>query len=369
MRIHTKVTIITLTLALLTIALGATHVSAVLLISGTGATLRDNGQAEQDFYTLDQDGAGKQLFSVSLAYTEVYSVYLPIVARENAEFTFAVIADVRAYSGPGQYDTRQYFRGVCETIAALGESAFMVSPGDIDPPADVEWTIKQYIGQDYIWYPVVGNHEAETSADMEWLRTYGSGGGGSNAVNVGPPGCEETTYSFDYGNSHFVVLNEYYDGISDTGTDGDVVDALYNWLVDDLSTTDKTHLFILGHEPAYPQPDASNGRLRHLGDSLDAHPANRDRFWTLLKNNGAVAYICGHTHNYSVVNVSGVWQLDAGHARGIGDTGAQSTFTLIHVNGRVVTFETFRDDGNGGAYTLAHSGVLTSERSGDLAQR
>lgn len=104
----------------------------------------------------------------------------------------------------------------------------MVSPGDIDPPAGVEWTVKHYIGQNYTWHPVVGNHEAETAADMEWLRAYGAGSSVSSAVNAGPLGCGETTYSFDYGNSHFVVLNEYCDGASDTGTDGDVVDALYN---------------------------------------------------------------------------------------------------------------------------------------------
>jgi hypothetical protein len=43
-------------------------------------------------------------------------------------------------------------------------------------------------------------------------------------VNAGPPGCEETTYSFDYGDAHFVVLNEYYNGTSDRGTDGDAAD-------------------------------------------------------------------------------------------------------------------------------------------------
>jgi len=277
------------------------------------------------------------------------------------QFTFAVTADMREYSGPGQYDTQQYFRGACETIAALGGGAFLVSPGDVDPPADVKWTIEQYISQNYLWYPVVGNHDAETPADMEWLRAYDYDANGSNPpniVNTGPPRCQETTYSFDYGNAHFVVLNEYCDDVSDTHMDGDVVDVLYNWLVADLSATDKPHIFVFGHEPAYPQPDADNGRLRHLGDSLDGHPANRDRFWDLLEYKGVVAYICGHTHNYSIVEIDGVWQLDAGHARGKGDIGARSTFILIHVNGDIVTFETYRDDAKDGSYTLAHRGTL-----------
>jgi len=277
------------------------------------------------------------------------------------QFTFVVTADMRMFSGPDK-DTPQYFRGACEAIATVGSGAFMVSPGDIDPPADVEWTIAQYIGPDYIWYPVMGNHEAETPSDVAWLRAYDydqNGGDPPNIVSRGPPSCEETTYSFDFANSHFVVLNVYCDGTSDTGADGDVTDALYDWLVDDLAATDKAHIFVFGHEPAYPQPDADNGRVRHPEDSLNAHTANRDRFWKLLKEKGVAAYICGHTHNYSAVEIDGVWQLDAGHARGIGETGAPSTFIMIHVHGDAVTFETYRDDADGGAYVLAHAGTLT----------
>lgn len=311
-----------------------------------GATPRDNRQAdevwpfvyngwtEQEFRTLNQEGDGNQ-------------------------YAFVVTADMRGYSGPG-CDTPQYFRGACEAIAVLGSGAFMVSPGDIDPPTDVKWTIEQYIGLDYLWYPVVGNHElpgcgneSYPGSNMDWLRSYGY-----PAAKPGPSGCPETTYSFDYQNTHFVVLNEYCDTTGDTVTDGDVPDHLYEWLVDDLSTTDKTHIFVFGHEPAYPQPDADNGRVRHLGDSLDEHPAHRDRFWRLLRDRGVVAYICGHTHNYSAIEIDGVWQLDAGHARGRGDTGARSTFIWIDVDGDVVTFKTYRDDANGGPYTLAHRGTL-----------
>nr|MBC8447313.1 metallophosphoesterase [Chloroflexota bacterium] len=279
-------------------------------------------------------------------------------SRDDA-FTFAITADMRSYSGPG-YDSSQYFRGACEAIAARGRGAFMVSPGDIDPPSDVLWTITSTLGTTYKWYPVVGNHElpgagqeSYPGSNMDWLRSHDYG-----AVNPGPSGCPETTYSFDYQNAHFVMLNEYCDTSGDTVTSGDVPDPLYNWLADDLSATDRPHIFVFGHEPAYPQPDADNGRVRHLGDSLDQYPAHRDRFWNLLRDEGVAAYICGHTHNYSAVEVDGVWQLDAGHARGKGDTGAHSTFILVNVDASGVTFRAYRDDANGGPYTLAHTGRL-----------
>ena len=256
-------------------------------------------------------------------------------------FRFAITCDQRYYSGPGGYDSPSYFRGACEAIEDLGAGAFMVSPGDIDPVEDVSWTIRTYIDSAYLWYPVVGNHELpgdghETyyGANMDTLRGLNAGGNAlPHIVNIGPVGSEETTFSFDYESVHFVVINEYYDGSSDIGADGDVLDSLFYWLQDDLAATAKPIIFVFGHEPAYPQPDAYNGRSRHVGDSLDKYPVRRERFWDLLAAHGVAAYVCGHTHNYSAVRHHGVWHLDAGHARGAGDTGAPSTFFLVDVTG------------------------------------
>jgi hypothetical protein len=207
----------------------------------------------------------------------------------------------------------------------------MVSPGDIDPPELVHANIKNYIGTDYPWYPVVGNHEAETPSDMTWLREFYLDGKMPNLVESGPTNGFETSYSFDYGDVHFTVVNEYYDVAGDMVTDGDVPDALHTWLSNDLSDTIKPIKFVIGHEPAFPQPDMESGRLRHEDDSLNAHAANRDLFWQTLVNQGVTAYICGHTHNYSVYLHEGVLQIDVGHARGFGDTSARSTFVMFYV--------------------------------------
>ena len=236
----------------------------------------------------------------------------------------------------------------------------MVTPGDIDPPSNVLWTITRTLGMTYTWYPVIGNHElpgagqeVEYGANLAWLNRYDYG-----QVNAGPSGCPTTTYSFDYGHAHFVMLNEYCDSGGDDVTTGDVPDHVYHWLVSDLASTEKAYVFVFGHEPAYPQPDADNGRVRHVGDSLDQYPQRRDRFWELLRQTGVVAYICGHTHNYSVVRVKGVWQLDVGHARGLGDTGARSTFAVIEVGKEFAKYRVYRDDAGGGSYTCMHEGYF-----------
>ncbi len=283
--------------------------------------------------------------------------FIPFTIPEgNIQVAFSVAADMRGFTG----DTRYYFRTTCEQIAFGGRSDFMISPGDIDPPEGVYQTIQKYIGEDHIWYPVIGNHDAETHADMDWLRLFNwKGKSLPNAVNVGPVGSRETTYSFDYGDAHFIVINEYYDGISDTGTDGDVVDSLYEWLVDDLKTNTLPIVFVFGHEPAYPQPDEENGRVRHAGDSLNLYSVNRDRFWNALSSHDVTAYICGHTHNYSTFQKDGVWQIDVGHARGAGDTGARSTFVMFYVmaNGSV-WYYTYRFDLDGYKWELTDYGEL-----------
>ena len=99
----------------------------------------------------------------------------------------------------------------------------------------------------------------------------------------------------------------------------------------DLEANEKPVVFVVGHEPAFPQPDDESGRERHMNDSLNNHAANRDRFWQCLKDFDVTAYICGHTHNYSAAVIDGMWQIDAGHARGTADAGARSTFLGIAV--------------------------------------
>ncbi len=273
--------------------------------------------------------------------------------KETPVFSFIATADTRNFAGP-DFQSSEYFLGGCEAIEAVGKGAFMVSPGDIDPPQQIRDTIEKVLGKDYPWYPVVGNHEAKIPKEMEWLRKKGQEFI-PNFVRRGPKNCRETTYSFDYKHAHFVVLNQYYDGESDTGSNGDVADPLYKWLKWDLEENTKPFVFVLGHEPILSIPDYDNGRHRHQGDCLNAHPENSHRFQQLLRKHNVTAYICGHTHNFSYANLNGLWQLDAGHCRGIGDKGAQSTFLKILVGRSTCRVEVYRDDANGGPYLLTQT--------------
>lgn len=262
-----------------------------------------------------------------------------------AAFHFTVTADPRGMAGA--YDN--LLAQMKEKIG--GQGVFQVSPGDIDPPAPLRAKIDARFGKDAVWYPGIGNHEKETVEDMAWLRAEFASGNGVRIPlreftnDDGPMGSRETTYSWDYGNARFIMLNQYWNGGSKPGSDaagpGDIGDALYNWLKKNLAKNKKPVVFVFGHEPAFP-------KIRHVGDSLDLYPARRDRFWRLLESTPAVkAFICGHTHYYSKFRRQGgrVWQIDVGNAGNDGGDG--KTFLDVTVSDTDVRFDAWRDKGTG----------------------
>jgi len=241
----------------------------------------------------------------------------PVFGSETSDeaLVFIIAADMRNFAAAGE--ETEHFSAACTAIAAVGAGSFMISPGDldVDPPTAVRDMIDRTIGENYPWYPVLGNHDPESPSSMEYLREYSATV--PKVVNSGPAGCETTTYSFDWANSHFVVLNQYYDGIKDWSLEGALVPELMEWLEADLAANTKEHVFVFGHEPLVPMPDMDNGRIRHQGDSLDEDPETAFAFHQLLRKHEVDAYVCGHTHNTSYAKINGLWQLDSGHARGL----------------------------------------------------
>jgi hypothetical protein len=238
---------------------------------------------------------------------------------------FHVAADMRSYLGPEE------FQGALNAINNVGPGSFLLLPGDIDPPDAVDAAIRSVMGNEYLWIPVVGNHEAETASDMVFLEALYTG-----LVAVlpdyqpGPANDGGSCFSFSVGSVRIVVINQYYTSLGPSSfLEGSVKDDLYAWLETQLDGAAEPYLLVVGHEPAYPQPDALTGRLRHEGDSLNAFPTERDRFQALMEVKGVDAYLFGHTHNQSTLTVGSVLHVDSGHARGTADNGAPSTFLRV----------------------------------------
>ena len=156
----------------------------------------------------------------------------------------------------------------------------------------------------------LGNHELDNSGDLDVVRqrfaTYPNWN-----KRPGPAGSRHTTYSYDLGEMHVAVLNQYYDGRTESArtSDGhwlaDVSDPLFDWLKADLRSSRQRYKLVVGHAPAFPG-------YRHLGDSLDRNPAHRDRFWSLLQTEGVAAYLSAHDHQWQFQEHDGVYEFDAG---------------------------------------------------------
>jgi hypothetical protein len=297
--------------------------------------------------------AGSGLLLVALAISHASAQTNPAGAEE---FSFIAAGDMRNFVGPAPAGKR-YFDGACEALQSIGAGAFMLSPGDIDPPGPVRATIDRYLGTNYLWYPVVGNHELANKTNMVWLRRWAKAGI-AHLTRRGPPGAEETIYSFEYGNSHFVVLNDYYDGHSDAVRKDDVPTAAFEWLKQDLAATDKPLRWVIAHAPLKSLPDMDTGRRRHANEFGQAQKADAARFAELLREYHVRAYICGHTHDCSVERVEGVWQADSGHVRGGGDQGSPSTFLKFRVAGTQAWVDVYRADPSGEHYHLRKTVAL-----------
>jgi hypothetical protein len=274
-------------------------------------------------------------------------------ANAAEDYSFIATADMRNYVDKAPAGKR-YFDGLCEELKGIGPGAFMISPGDCDPPGPVRAAIDRYLGTNYIWYPIIGNHELGDKANVAWLQRWAKAGI-PGLVSCGPAGFESTTFSFDYANSHFVALNEYCAGSSETTRKDGLSSATLDWLEKDLAANKKPLVWISGHVPIKSLPDMDSNRLRHEDGRLTSSPADMERFLNLLKQYKVRAYICGHTHGTSVAKVKGIWQADCGHARGAGDKGAASTLLKFRISGERSWADIYRADANGMNYKLRKS--------------
>ena len=275
-------------------------------------------------------------------------------SEAGAEFDFVVVSDVEAANSP-KYASLKYFPGVSDAIRKEGKGAFLVAAGDISPPAIMDAMLRDACGEDYLWYPVVGNHDTRKK-HLAWIREHVKNLPGP--VRRGPKNAELTTYAFNHGDSHFIILNIYYSGLSDSEDWSDICPSLYDWLERDLRENKGKRIFVFGHEPLAAVPDADNGVVNHVRTNLGRHPKNANRFWQLLREHRVAAYVCGHTDTFSWAKLNGVWQVSDGHARGVMADGTQSTFLKFLVRKDGCRVQVYRGGYEGGPYRLARTVTL-----------
>jgi cysteine-rich repeat protein len=299
---------------------------------------------------------------------------------------------------------------------------FWIAVGDIPFMADGRHRLDELNGElagvircsaspgGYPYFVALGNHDVDgyhpttPHSQYEYWSTVVGGRIDSTLVGIrniqwGPAGDHDrrTTYSFDYKNAHFVIVNQYHgDPMYPTAEpSGCIRPALHDWIDADLSRTTGSIKFVFGHEPAWsycssgeghggelcpvghrdhqhpahrPRPHSATGSWpvafgRHWGDSLEdtACPeGSRDAFWAMLARHNVIAHYVGHTHAYSSRLIrgdgtprddvsayaktgtlfesrEGVWEIDNGQAHNV----AGASYVLTTVRDDVVTFEAY----------------------------
>ncbi len=201
------------------------------------------------------------------------------------EFSFAAMSDSRgSVNGVNESVLTKL---VNHLVTNQQEAKFLFFIGDmVDGNVhDADITISQlqfwketmspiYNNPDMIWpyiWPIVGNHEVRRREDEDNFRRLFQ-----DVFMNGPDDEVGLTYSFDYNNVHFAVVNTnrwYYGDLIDTTDDRRDWHYLkyIDWLEKDLSAAHQrnvNHIFVLGHEMPFPIGGHLRDGLPNLGLKL-----------------------------------------------------------------------------------------------------
>jgi len=203
--------------------------------------------------------------------SEIYSFQTAV--RKDSPFAFVAMGDTKTY----QERPERFEKIIAHAWAERPN--FVVNVGDVvdDGNNKEEW-IEEYLGpaaelmRRVPTYVAIGNHEE----DADWHYKY-----------VAYP-APENYYSFDYGNSHFAMI--------DSNKKLSPNSAQYIWLEKDLAQSEAHWKFVCHHHPVYSSDeddygDAYRGKSA-LGD------LNVRQLVPLYEKYGVDIVWYGHLHDY-----------------------------------------------------------------------
>lgn len=254
-------------------------------------------------------------------------------ASQTEDFSFAVIGEMRM-----SFRGRPY---AAQTIQMLDEIK-MLSPtfaasvggsiygyGDTLPQfkEEIDYLRKTVETLELPFFHIIGNREIAGDREKElYLKQI----------------CGNLYGSFDYGKSHFVILDT-----EENGGDGGVSKEQLAWLERDLGENkDASHLFVFMHRPLYPvlmnedETDrikgfyAEKGNLAALADLFQRYHVN--------------VVFAGHEHLFHEAEIGGTRYLTTGGGGAplysIKSRGGFLHFVLVRIKGGHYEYEIIRPD-------------------------
>jgi len=237
------------------------------------------------------------------------------IRREAAvtAFTFTVIGDTHAGIDPDQFknfhDWANYnHRKAIEKMKSLNPNFYLHLGDLVQEPTNFAWTEFFNIESSLInikpIYPTIGNHEEyhESKSFYYRLDDFSHLVSTSDPHLVKPMQLNQPWYSFDWGNAHFVSLRLDYDNYNLQGEDCDPGSIQYQWLENDLASTDKPWKIVFFHVQIYSTNSQSSAERREMRSYL--HP--------LFKKYNVDLVLGGHDHYYERVEKDGIIYIESG---------------------------------------------------------
>lgn len=250
----------------------------IFVIKPSGYTVPVNENNQPQFYYIHKPNGSPKLKYGGVAPTGKLpkSVDFALIQQEEpTEFTALVFGDPQAYTE----DEIGYFaRGVVAEVAGIADVAFGISLGDlVGDHLALHPSYIQAVGQVGVpWYNLMGNH------DMDYDATTDSLADETFEANFGP-----ANYAFNYGNAHFIVLDDilYPDPRDGKGYWGGFRKEQLDFVENDLKNVGKDKLIVLAfHIPL----------LNEEGEPF--RPADRQRLFDILKDHPNTLAMSAHTH-------------------------------------------------------------------------
>jgi hypothetical protein len=251
--------------------------------------------------------------------------------------TFATIGDTRSNHISHRLNADKLFAAGPDFVINTGD---IVDHGDSDFENELVWQMhfndERELMREVPLYPAFGNHDTDTEAI--WQRIFALPDAASGS---------EFYYSFNYGNSLFVVVNTQVNYIAGS--------VQHTWLDQTLAAgqadPNVLHIFVAFHVPPYAAGDH--------GNSI----AVINNLVPLFETYGVQAVLNGHEHNFQHIENGGVRYFVIGGGAASLDRQERTFpeliqfnyrhhYTLIHVDGATVTFEAYDTFTNAKFYTI-----------------
>ncbi|MBN1619373.1 metallophosphoesterase [candidate division WOR-3 bacterium] len=250
------------------------------------AVLRNFGSSRNWRYSV------RAYFASETIQTPVRTFRMPAAPGES--FTFAVLGDAHCRAGSSGIST--HFRSLIELICQydpdfvlfLGDGIHgSYYPGEMRQQWDNFKEATDTITFNRPVFMVIGNHDANT-----YYQNFNGGDIFADEFEFPknapvPQFYEELVYHFEWGDACFYILD------SDYYLTPEIIDIYQrNWLNQNLQSCPRRFKITAHHEHAWSYEGDLYG---FLGE----HPAERDAYWKVLRDNGVILDMAGHIHLYN----------------------------------------------------------------------